>query len=857
MTAAAEDTQRDIGQDDRQLTLAAVDWPTRLRLHLFCAAAAVFLALYGKIVCPFINGVSYINVLAGLAIIVVFQIALREALMRLFPAGRPGTPPGRHGLYLSMLGWGLAGIAAVVTHAVRYPDFPVASHLKLLTGYWALGAGILAQFEFVVLERYFRRIARGKPTQQEWTEHISRRLLEGYAVFAIVPSLMLVLLMFRFVYQGHASSQDAMEVVTVGVILTGMALLVAWRYGMTLRQDCKAIREALGYVAQGDYGVRLDSTRPDDLGLVSRSINQMNRALIRREQRELRLLESTSAISQELNLERLLTKIMHWAAELLGAERATLYLYDPKRDVLWSRVAVGLTSEVIELRPGEGLAGSCFASGAVIIIDDAYADPRFSPEVDRKSGYKTANMLCMPIETKEGKRLGIVQIINKQNGSFGKPEERALRSLVAQAATAIENAQMFEDILTMRNYNENILTSLSNGVITVDCDLKLTKVNRAALNLFEWQESEVLEADAARLLAGENAWLLKIAERVMTTGERDYSLDVDVVSAQGRTVSINLGMVPLRDAKNVIIGVMLVIEDLSNEKRVRNTMSRYMPKGVIDRVLDGNQAVLEGSAQDVTALFTDIRNFTSISEDIGARNTVLMLNEYFGEMIDALHANNGVLDKYIGDSMMALFGVPFGSPQDAQNAVIAANEMMIALEALNRRRAQKALPAIHHGVGINSGEVIAGNIGSSKRMDYTVIGDAVNLAARLESATKFYSVSILVSEMTYEQLVDKEHFRELDILRVKGRSKPVKIFEAYAFRAHSQSEGCGRSIALQRDGMAAFRKRDWRQAERLFLDARDHDKEDTLPPIYLQRIQHYMTSPPPDDWDGVWTMQTK
>lgn len=838
-------------------TLDAVDWQTRWQLHLIAVAAVLFLSFYGRLVCPFVDSLSLTRLLAGLAAICLAQICLREALYRLFPRPWGRASVARHGMYLSVVSWLIAGVLAMALHMSLYPDFPLESHAKLLSGYWALGGGILSQLEYIALERYLRRQPSDAPAAVQAVERFTRRLMESYAVFTLVPSIILVMLMFRLVYQGHAQLGDAIEVAFVGVVFVGTALLVASRYGAALHDDCDSIRSALTDVADGKYDIALDSSRPDELGMVARSLTDMGQDLIRRERREARLLEITSAISEQLHLDKLLTEITTGATQLLDAERSTLFLMDEKQDRLWSRVAEGIDSEIIYLAPDSGLAGAAFSGRETINLTDAYADPRFNAEFDRKTGFHTRNMLCMPVINKTDKCLGVIQVLNKNGAYFDDRDERRLRAMCAQAAIAIENAQMFEDILNLKNYDESILKSLSNGVISFDSDQRVAKVNAAAQRILGWREEDVVGSDAAAVFGSENDWILPVLDRVSESGESDHSLDVDVTTAGADKVSVNLAAVPLISVNDEFIGQMLILEDLSAEKRVRGTMARYMPKQVVDRVLEGHRDVLEGRSQRITLLFTDIRSFTSISETIGPRATVAMLNEYFTDMVDIIDHRHGILDKYIGDAIMAAFGAPFESDADEQNAVDAANEMMLALAALNARRADAGKLVIEHGIGINTGEAVAGSIGSPKRMDYTVIGDAVNLTARLESATKYYGTPILVSEYTLDRVTDRENFREIDMLRVKGKAEPVRIFEAFGYRADKIGDDGRRAFDVQADGMAAFRRRDWQGARTLFERAASLLPDDKLAQLYLARIQHYTQTPPGDDWDGVWTMHSK
>jgi adenylate cyclase len=226
-------------------------------------------------------------------------------------------------------------------------------------------------------------------------------------------------------------------------------------------------------------------------------------------------------------------------------------------------------------------------------------------------------------------------------------------------------------------------------------------------------------------------------------------------------------------------------------------------------------------------------------------------------MLEVLDQHNGVLDKFIGDAVMAIFGVPFAGAEDADNAVAAANEMIRRLGRLNQVRRERRQQPIAIGVGLNTGEAVAGNIGSPRRMSYTVIGDSVNLASRLEGATKLYGGAILMSEFTWRALKDRRYLREVDVIRVKGRSQPVAVYESYAWRVDREADAVKRSMELSADGLHAFRLRDWKKARRSFEALRKLDPRDALAPVYLERLKSYLAAPPPDDWDGVWVMQSK
>jgi adenylate cyclase len=212
-----------------------------------------------------------------------------------------------------------------------------------------------------------------------------------------------------------------------------------------------------------------------------------------------------------------------------------------------------------------------------------------------------------------------------------------------------------------------------------------------------------------------------------------------------------------------------------------------MTAAVMDHLMNGRVA-LGGESLRVTVLFTDIRSFTSISEKMDPQHLVGLLNEYFTEMVGIVMDEGGVVDKYIGDAIMAVFGAPVPKPDDAANAVRAAVRMRRALATLNQRLVARGAPPLRTGIGIHTGEVVAGNIGSERRMEYTVIGDAVNLASRLESSTKELGVNVLVSEDTYALAKDAVVVRPVREITVKGRHQPVMTYEVLGLAGEPRLE---------------------------------------------------------------------
>jgi adenylate cyclase len=234
-----------------------------------------------------------------------------------------------------------------------------------------------------------------------------------------------------------------------------------------------------------------------------------------------------------------------------------------------------------------------------------------------------------------------------------------------------------------------------------------------------------------------------------------------------------------------------------------------------------------------------------------------MLNAYFEAMVDVVLKYKGILDKYIGDAIMALFGAPFQGVQDADRAVHVANEMIVALRTLNVSRHATGQVLINIGVGISTGEVVVGSIGSTKRMEYTAIGDTVNLASRLESATKYYHVPVLLSEFTVRDLSEKGKLREIDRIRVQGKMEPVTIFESLEHHTAETFPACDKVVDTYRFGLDAYRRRSWREAIEKFEQALALNPKDHPSHMYIERARHYLEVPPDETWNGLWVMESK
>jgi len=431
---------------------------TKIYLHLSSLITVLFIIFYNKRVCPFIDNLSVISLLFNLSIVSLIHISVKEILYSVYTVPQKGRSIARHGYFISIISWCIGGVAALIIHYLRYPDFPLGSHLKLLSSYWILGACILGQLEYVVLERVSRKYIQELRKTKKFVEGVERRLVEAFFMFTLAPSLIMILVVLRYVYEKLIDRGVAVELTYIGAYFVVIALVVAIEFGRSIKKDTNEILKGIDQIEKGYLGVNMDITRIDELGKITSGINNMSQGLLTRE-------------------------------------------------------------------------------------------------------------------------------------------------------------------------------------------------------------------------------------------------------------------------------------------RIKEAFGRFVDPGVASEFIDKyithkNEFSLGGEKKTVAVLMCDIRDFTPLSESIEAEDLTDLLNKYFSEMVVAIQKNSGVVDKFIGDAIMAVFGFLDCNGNCALDAVNAAKDMQNSLIKFNDKRKELGQCELKIGIGIHYGKVIAGYIGSPERLEYTVIGSTVNIAARIESQAK-------------------------------------------------------------------------------------------------------------------------
>ncbi|HEY2382136.1 MAG TPA: adenylate/guanylate cyclase domain-containing protein [Terriglobia bacterium] len=679
---------------------------------------------------------------------------------------------------------------------------------------------------------------------------------------------------FEFIFARHG--QDALEHLhrdpAIDVVMSDINMPVM--DGLTLLSRLTALDRTLKAVVVSAYGdmqniraaMNLGAydflTKPVDLRDFELTLAKTVRELERvkqglKAQDHLRAtLEVVSDLSSELQLGPLLGKIIATITKMLNAERSTLFLHDEKRNELYTEVGEGLNLGEIRIPATAGIAGTVFTTSRPIRLMDTYADARFNAHVDRSTGFITRSILCVPVINKQGKTIGVTEVLNKIGSAFSADDEARLQTFSSQISIALENAKLFGDVQTMKNYNESILESMSSGVVTVNEDGIVMTCNAAGCCILDIQAADVIDRPVAEVFGNANDWVIEKLRHVEEARTDNVTIDAQLQFGE-RTIQANVTVLPLSSFNKGQSGSVIMIEDITKEKRLKATMSRYVDPSIAEKLLESKDNVLGGQSSLATVLFSDIRGFTRLTEELGPPETVTLLNEFFTVMVDCIQHEGGMLDKFIGDAFMAAFGIPLARDDDEDRAVRAAILMHAELRKFNERRVSSGRKPLFIGVGINTDVVVSGNIGSPKRMDYTVIGDGVNLASRLESACKEYGTGILVSAATFQRLRGGYCSREVDRVLLHGKSEPVRVFEILDYHTEQSFPQMQSVLICFADGLQLYRDRRWDEAKRAFSTALDLHPHDLTSAMYLRRCDELRQFPPAAGWNGTWVMKSK
>lgn len=524
------------------------------------------------------------------------------------------------------------------------------------------------------------------------------------------------------------------------------------------------------------------------------SLNELQTELTaqEKEHEQLTALYNVSqAVNSTLDLGNCLNLVMDMIISVTGAERGFLMLIDEETDELTFRVARNMDQETIEgssFEISRSIVNRVAEERKPIVTTNAQADPRFSAQASVVS-YSLRSILCVPLMVKD-KITGVIYADNRiKAGLFSDRDRDLLAAFANQAATAIENARLFqsvkrnlEEITNMKSLMDNVFASIASGVITTDIMDQITLFNRAAEAILGVSAEHCIGRPYSDALSDLQRTLLPVLLEEVKIKERKYiAYEIEPYLSQRGTVNLSMNLSPLKDAKEETLGVAIVVDDLTEKKRleaVRDMFRRYVSPAVVDRLpLDPDELKLGGQRQEISTLFADIRGFTSFSERLQPDELVVILNRYLSLAAQAVLEHEGTLDKFMGDAVMAFFNAPLPQEDHALRAVKAALDMQRAIAEYNRSREGAQLS---YGVGINLGEAVVGNIGTADQMNYTAIGDSVNLAKRLQETAR--GGQILLSNSAYQRVKYLVIAKPLEAIQVKGRTAFEQVYELTDFK---------------------------------------------------------------------------
>jgi PAS domain S-box-containing protein len=521
------------------------------------------------------------------------------------------------------------------------------------------------------------------------------------------------------------------------------------------------------------------------------ALAQISEILIPFEQRYSHL-QALAGIGQVVNstleVDEVLQIVMDTIVRLMGAERGFLMLRDEQGE-MGTRIARNWEQEAVnqnEFAISRTIIQRVINEGEAVLTTNAREDPRFGGQ-ESIIAFNLRSILCVPLKVKS-ELIGVIYTDNRiRTGIFSESDRDLLLSFADQAAVSIENARLFsslkrtlEEVTELKNLMDDVFASIVSGVITADVQDQITLCNRAAASILGHASAEIMGRKIEEILPALAHDILPHLDEVRKTDQPIVGLEISYKLPERGIVDWRFNLSPLKDASQKTQGVAIVLDDMTEQKKLeaqRGLLRRMVSPAVLDQI-DPNSLQIGGKKADITILFADIRSFTNYSEKHTPEDLVAVLNLYLAAAAEAVLANEGTVDKFLGDAVMAWFNAPLPQPDHTLRAVKSALAIRDAVAALHA-----SLPVEAHldfGVGIHYGEAILGWIGTDRRLEYTAISDGVNTAKRIqENAARN---QILISREAFDRVMDEVEARPFIPLNVKGKTQPIDVYEVYGLK---------------------------------------------------------------------------
>ena len=496
------------------------------------------------------------------------------------------------------------------------------------------------------------------------------------------------------------------------------------------------------------------------------------------------LAEIGQVVNSSLDLDKVLQIVMDTIIQLTGAERGFIVLRNENNDELSTRIARNWEQESLdqsEFAVSRTVIYRVINEGQPVLTTNAQEDPRFGGQ-QSVVAYNLRSILCVPLMLKND-IIGVIYADNRiRSGLFSQKHLELLTAFANQAAVAIDNARLFAsvqrtlaEVTELKNLMDSVFFSIASGVVTTDIQERIVLCNRAAEAILGKINQEVIGHSLVDIMAGFAASLEPHMQEVLTHDRSVVGLEMNPHLPERGSVDLRLSLSPLKDEQKTTQGVAIVMEDLTEKKHLeaqRRLFERMVAPAVIDQ-LNPDSLQLGGNRMEITTLFADIRGFTHFSESLSPEDLVKVLNRYLAVSAEAVLKEEGTIDKFLGDALMAWFNAPIAQPDHTLRAVRAALGICDAIHALHREMPPEF--HLHFGAGIHLGDAVLGLIGTEKRLDYTAIGDSVNTAKRIQENAG--PGQILISQPAYERVRDCVQVRAVEPILAKGKREPVQVYE--------------------------------------------------------------------------------
>jgi adenylate cyclase len=493
-------------------------------------------------------------------------------------------------------------------------------------------------------------------------------------------------------------------------------------------------------------------------------------------------------VNSTLEIDEVLQIVMDTIVRLTEAERGFLMLRDERGEMV-IRIARNWEQESInqsESSISRTIVQKVIDAGEAVLTTNALEDQRFSG-TESIIAFNLRSILCVPLMVKT-ELIGVIYTDNRiRTGIFSESDRDLMIAFANQAAVAIENARLFSslkrtlaEVTELKNLMDDVFASIVSGVITADVQDQITLCNRAAASILGQTSAEIIGRKLDEIIPTFAGDIKPHLEAVRKSDKPVVGLEFSRSLAQGGNIDWRLNLSPLKDAGQITQGVAIVLDDLTERKKLeaqRGLLQRMVSPAVLDQI-DPNSLQAGGKQVFITVLFADVRGFTSYSEKHSPEELVAVLNQYLAAAADAVLAQEGTVDKFLGDAVMAWYNAPILQPDHTLRAVKSALAIREAIAKLHTELPKEA--HLDFGIGIHYGEAVLGWIGTEKRLEFTSLGDSVNIAKRIqENCAKN---QILISKEAYERVKDEVEAIPFAPLIVKGKAQPIEVFDVVGLK---------------------------------------------------------------------------